>query len=90
MRGAEPDDDLLPRVYILSLALMRKYSGSMLIQFDVFRKDRLMENPELVYASELDQETREWPAADLLGLIVVETDGTVVPISYGFSRYYSV
>ena len=32
----------------------------------------------------------ERPAADLLGLIVVEGDGSIVPISYGFSHAYRI
>lgn len=90
MRGDEPDDDLLARVYVLSVALASKYQGEMKIHFDAFRKDDVMANPEHVYASREGDETVGASLADLLGVMVVETDGTVVPVSYGFSHRYQV
>lgn len=90
LRGEEPDDDLLTRVYLLSLALRHKYRAAMAIQFDAFHRDWLAANPELVYASDQFPDEMAADAADLLGLIVVEADGSVVPISYGFSHQYRV
>jgi hypothetical protein len=45
MRGCEPDDDILARVYILSLALQNRYAKSLSIQFDAFRKDFWLPRP---------------------------------------------
>lgn len=44
----------------------------------------------MVYADELPVDWDAVAPADLLGLIVMEADGTVVPISYGFSRRYGI
>jgi MoaA/NifB/PqqE/SkfB family radical SAM enzyme len=90
MPGDSPDDDILARVYLLTLALIQKYSSSMVIQLDVFNRDGLIEHPEWVYASNLDSQADALKPADLLGLLVVEANGSVVPISYGFSKTYEV
>ncbi len=90
MQEDSPDDDVLARAYLITLVLADKYRSSMSIQFDVFRKDDLREHPESIYASSLDGDISEMKAADLLGLIVAEADGTVVPISYGFAKDYAI
>ena len=92
LRDAVLDDDLLTRVYLLSLALGQQYDGTLAIQFDAFRKDLLRDNPEIVYASDwsVSEGEAQWQAADLLGLMVVEADGTVVPVSYGLSHAYKI
>ena len=84
------DDDLLARVYLLILALADKYRQSMKLQFDVFSTEKVKQHPELIYAGELDKDPLSLKAADLLGVIVVEEDGTVVPISYGFAKSYAL
>jgi MoaA/NifB/PqqE/SkfB family radical SAM enzyme len=88
MPGGVPDDASLARAYLLTAVLAAKYAGAMAIQLDVFNTDELREQPELVYAGELPGHWRSRPAAELLGLIVVEADGAVVPISYGFGKRY--
>jgi Fe-coproporphyrin III synthase len=87
-----PDDDILARVYLLTLALATKYSTSMTIQFDVFHRQYILQYPELVYASTNQDisSVDEIKPADLLRIIVVEADGSVVPISSGFSKQYKI
>jgi Fe-coproporphyrin III synthase len=84
------EEDGLAKAYLVATALAAKYARSMTIQTDLLHRDQVMRAPEMVYADEL---TADWNAiapADLLGLIVVEADGAVVPISYGFSRRYKI
>ena len=87
-----PDDEILARVYLLTLALATKYRNWMAIQFDVFNKEDILEYPELVYAS-ANRNFCSFDSskpADLLRILVVEADGSVVPISYGFSKQYEL
>ena len=90
MRVDLPDDDILARVYLLTLALVKKYRGLMAIQLDVFNRDDLMANPELVYASDLETQPARRRPASQLGIIVLEADGSVVPLCYGFSKEYEI
>jgi len=83
-------DEALARAYLLAFALAAKYHSSMVIQVDLLHRLHLLEAPSLVYADELIDGWETAPASDLLGLIVLEADGTVVPISYGFARKYQI
>jgi Fe-coproporphyrin III synthase len=90
MRADSPDDDVLARVYLLTLALARKYSGLMAIQLDVFNRNELIANAELVYASDLGAQPACRRPANQLGIIVLDADGSVVPLCYGFSKEYEI
>ena len=88
MPSSSPDDDILARVYLVTLALASKYKGVMKLQFDAFRRDYVMENPELVYATDFRINSNNTELADLLNFLIIEADGSVVPIAYGFSKRY--
>jgi MoaA/NifB/PqqE/SkfB family radical SAM enzyme len=84
------EEDGLAKAYLLASVLAAKYSGAMTIQVDLLHREQVMRAPEIVYADELPRDCDAMAPADLLGLIVVEADGVVVPISYGFSRRYQI
>jgi MoaA/NifB/PqqE/SkfB family radical SAM enzyme len=100
MQSSSVDDDILARVYLITLALASKYRDSMVIQFDAFRRDYVVEHPESVYASDIkytededysSAKTRQdIKLADLLNFLIVEADGSVVPIAYNFSKRYKL
>lgn len=85
-----PDEDGLAKAYLVATALALKYRGSMTVQVDLLHRDQVMRAPAMVYADGVDSGWDAMVPADLLGLIVVEADGAVVPISYGFSRRYQI
>jgi len=68
----------------MAFALALKYNGSMTIQVDLMHAEEILATPDLVYAGDLLENWQETSPAELLSLIVMEADGTVVPISYGF------
>jgi MoaA/NifB/PqqE/SkfB family radical SAM enzyme len=81
--------DVLSKAYLLSVALASKYSGVMNIQLDLLHRDQILKAPELIYAgpsSGSDATSDPTP----LGVIVLEPDGALVPITYGFSRRYQI
>jgi MoaA/NifB/PqqE/SkfB family radical SAM enzyme len=84
------EEDGLAKAYLVATALAAKYRGAMTVQVDLLHREQVLRFPEIVYADELSGNWNESMPADLLGLIVLEADGTVVPISYGFSRRYQV
>jgi Fe-coproporphyrin III synthase len=85
-----PEDDVLAKVYILAFALMAKYGDIMKVQLDLLYRDHLREEPDLVYAGEPEGWPDQTAPVQSLGLLVLEPDGTIVPVSYGFSRRYKV
>jgi len=84
------EEDGLAKAYLLATALAAKYRESMSIQLDLLHREHVLRAPQIVYADELSREWERNAPADLLGLIVMEADGAVVPISYGFSRRYQI
>jgi MoaA/NifB/PqqE/SkfB family radical SAM enzyme len=85
-----PGPEVLAKAYLLTLAIQQRFKNALRVQFDVFNRDHLMQQPKTVYADEkwnLDCAVK--PAA-ALNLIVLEADGAVVPFAYGFSRQYQI
>jgi Fe-coproporphyrin III synthase len=82
-------EELLMKVYFLFLALHSKYADKMKIQYDYFMKDIVISNPELVYASDIRFDLKKSNPPDMIEL-VVEADGNIVPIAYGFSNKYAI
>jgi len=85
-----PEDDVLAKVYLLAFALESKYGDTMKVQLDLLYRDHLREEPGLIYAAESIDDPDEISPAQSLGLIVLEPDGMVVPVSFGFSRRYKL
>jgi MoaA/NifB/PqqE/SkfB family radical SAM enzyme len=90
MAGEAPETDLLAKAYVLAFALANKYGDTMKVQVDLLYRDHLREEPELVYAEQAPDKPDQASPAEHLGLLVLEPDGMIVPVSFGFSRSYSL
>lgn len=90
MAGEAPEEDVLAKIYVLAFALAGRYGDTMKVQLDLLYCDHLREEPGLVYAEELAGQPNPAAPAQCLGLLVLEPDGTVVPVSYGFARSYKL
>ncbi len=88
MTADAPTGDMLAKVYVLAFALEYKYGNRMKVQLDLLYRDHLREDPEMVYAGQAEAQLDGAAPAQLLGLLVLEPDGVVVPVAYGFSRRY--
>ncbi len=80
--------DLLLKIYLLSAALASKHAGVMNIQTDLLHRDEILAEPELIYAGAAKHDG-DVPALQL-GVVVLEPDGALVPLTYGFSRRYQI
>ena len=87
LSGACADEDVLSRMYVMSIAIAAMYACRFQLQLDVVYREHLRENPALFHADEV---AAAGSPADLLGLIVLEADGSVVPLSHGFSHRYRI
>ena len=88
MRAQTADEELLMRAYLLCMALAVKYQHEMAIQMDLVHRDQALIDPRRFYAANEDPTTRQ--AADLLSIVVLEPDGALVPVAYGFSRRFMI
>jgi MoaA/NifB/PqqE/SkfB family radical SAM enzyme len=86
-----PDDDVLARTYLMAAALAAEHHGRPRIQVDLLPAAQVRQSPQLVYASALEASAiMDARPADLLSPLVVEADGSVVPLSYGFAHDYRI
>lgn len=90
MESESPNYDVLGRVYLLSFVLASQYAGRMAIQCDLLHKQNVVAAPELIYAAQSQPLCDVQQPAQLLGLLILEPDGALVPVSYGFSRSYQI
>lgn len=82
-------EDLTYRVYLLAAALAAKYCGRLSIQTDLLHRDQVLGDPALIYADTpaINQDDDTSP---FLGVLVLEADGSIVPLSFGFSQRYQI
>ena len=64
------------------------YRDRLFVQLDIFHRELLKENPRRFYADESWR--RDAQLAELVTPLVVEADGTVVPLGYGFARPFAL
>lgn len=89
LRGESPDDDLLARAFVFGYVLEAHYEGALKVQLDLVHRDLLRESADSFYAGEDGAAASDAAAADL-GLVVLEPDGSLVPVSFGFAREFRV
>jgi Fe-coproporphyrin III synthase len=87
MRDEAPQQLAFGRAFLMVIALREKYRNRLTIGLDLQLRDEMVRDPEIVYAGDPIATGND---ADELGLLILEADGTLVPISYGFSRGYAL
>lgn len=92
LANSSPDDLELAYAFVECARIKEMYAGKLQVQFDVADRDLVRESPCRVYADELTNldELIQRPLADLVSILIVENDGFVVPMQYGFSRAYGL
>ena len=86
---AVPDETELA-FSVLAVARLKELVGDRLvIQLDVAGRDAIADAPERVFAGP-DWPGDEQPLADVLSPLIVEPDGTVVPVEYDFARRWAL
>lgn len=70
--------------------LQHRALGRLSISIDLFHRETVRSNPEMVFADKQERDEGAAPLANLVAPLVVEADGVVSPISYGFPRSFSL
>lgn len=89
---AAPDDVELAYAFLEVVRLRKLHAGRLIISLDVASRAELVADPARGFADEpADPEAvAHSPLADLVAPIVIESDGIVVPVQYGFSRRFAI
>lgn len=75
----------------LEVARLRAAVGETLrVHLDLAYREHLLEHPERVFIGEDSEQPAESGLAARVSPLVVEPDGTVVPLRYGFARAYAL
>jgi sulfatase maturation enzyme AslB (radical SAM superfamily) len=75
--------------YLVVERLRSTYGCAISFQLDLLHREVAESEPSRVLAADLDHEESR-PLSDLLSPLVLEADGTLVPVQYGFSRAFAL
>lgn len=84
------DDVTLAKAYLLTLAIADQYQTQMAVQFDALHRELVLRNPHLVYALSEPHKPTPSNLSSMIGLLVLQADGAVVPVAYGLAKKYQV
>jgi Fe-coproporphyrin III synthase len=90
LANSSPDDLELAYAFLECARIKKIYGDKLTVQFDVADRDVARNSPCMVYAGDDLNDIAQRPLADLLSTLILENDGFVVPIQYGFSRSYGL
>lgn len=90
--NSAPDELELAYAFLEVARVRKMYSDRLQVQFDVVDRELIRANPERVYAIEPKglEDFSHRPLAELVSPLIIEHDGFVVPIQYGFSHTYGL
>lgn len=90
LAGQTPDTVENAFAHLEALRIQELAGDRMLVQVDVIDSSVLPANRALVYADELLPDSDGAPLGELLSPLVIEADGTVVLLEYGFARAFAL
>lgn len=82
------DDEERALLFIASHVLGAQMVGRLQVRCDLTHRDRVLSAPRLVYAEGTAEKAGS--KAQELGVLVLEPDGTLVPVCHGFDRRFAV
>ncbi len=86
--GERPDEVESAYAFLEADRIRKEYGDRMFIQLDVFHRDLVQRFPDRFYA-DLGGD-RKTCLSECVTPLVIEADGMVVPIEYGFSREFAI
>jgi len=93
LAGRAPDERELAFAFLEAARIQRAYAGQLTVQFDAVDRDIARELPDRLYAGADGADPAdlaEAPLAALIAPVVLEADGVVVPLQYGFDRRFAI
>ena len=79
------NDELATAFYVLAHLLREEYKGRMTIAIDAVHRSTVEAQPQMLYAHSLRDDAM---LADLVGVLVLDPLGNLMPVSYGFGHKY--
>ncbi len=86
--GSRPDEMESAFAYLEAERIRQVYGSRLFVQLDIFHRELVKRFPARFYADDACPESLQ--LADLVTPLVVEADGNVVPLGYGFARRFGL
>jgi MoaA/NifB/PqqE/SkfB family radical SAM enzyme len=90
LQGKRPDEIELAYTFLEFLRIQAMAGERLYVQLDLVAREQLCSNPDRFFADELPREGADYLLSDLVSPLIIEADGTVVPVQHGFSRKYAL
>ncbi|HVQ36290.1 MAG TPA: radical SAM protein [Pyrinomonadaceae bacterium] len=88
--GERPDEIESAHAVLESLRLKEELGDQIYVQVDLIHRELMEDDPARVFAEDLSAQTDDLPFSELVSPLVIEPDGVVVPIEYGFARRFAL
>jgi MoaA/NifB/PqqE/SkfB family radical SAM enzyme len=86
--ASRPDETESAFAFLEARRIQEEYKHCFFVQLDIFHRDLIMQFPDRFYADNAPQDTTL--LARCVTPLVVEAEGEVVPLGYGFARQYAL
>jgi MoaA/NifB/PqqE/SkfB family radical SAM enzyme len=90
MMGEHPDEFEAAHAVAEVARLQEAIGDRMLVHIDLIDRNYLKTDPETVFAGDLVADSATCLFSELVSPLVIEADGQVAPIEYGFARRYAL
>ena len=90
LSGATPDSTELVFGYLETLRLQALFGERCPIHLDICDRETFLRSPQNVFAGVKAEDAAHLPLSALVSPLIVEADGTVVPLFFGFPRAFSL
>ena len=83
--GKVPDGTEGAYAWALAQHIEKRFGGRMAVQVDLLHSSVIRDDPGLVYAAEADP-AEDAALSELISPLIIEPDGALLPLQYGFPR----
>jgi MoaA/NifB/PqqE/SkfB family radical SAM enzyme len=90
LAGSRPDDVESAFAFLEVARIQERMGERLRIQLDLTDRELLRAEPGRAFADEISPDAATQPLSRLVSPLVLESDGTVVPIQHGFDRRYAL
>lgn len=90
MAGEGPDEIESACAFVEVARLQEELGDQIVVHVDLIDRDFMREHPERVFADEAAQDWSSLPFSEIVSPLVIEADGTVVPVQHGFAREFAL
>jgi MoaA/NifB/PqqE/SkfB family radical SAM enzyme len=87
---AAPDDHELAVAFVEATRLQAEAGDGIVIHFDLLDRDFLAENPATFFATPRAADAASRSFAESVSPLILEADGTLVPLGHGFPRAFAL